>query len=185
MSDINITTGAPCVSFGREICGDLEIAETREWLVTNGLGGFASGTVSGNLTRRFHGLLIAALHPPLGRTLLVSKFDEIAGYNGKTYSLATNRWRGGAIDPEGYRQIEEFHLHGTSPVWRYALADARLIKTIWMEYGANTTYVRYHLKSASRRLKLQIKVLVNYRDFYGLTQAGDWRMDITRIENGL
>ena len=175
----------PCVSFGREICGDLAIAETREWLVTNRLGGFASGTVSGNLTRRFHGLLIAALHPPLGRTLLVSKFDEIADYDGKAYSLATNRWRGGAIDPVGYRQIEEFHLHGTSPVWRYACADARLVKTIWMEQGANTTYVRYHLESASCRLKLQVKVLVNYRDFYGLTQAGDWRMDIRRVESGL
>jgi len=175
----------PCVSFGREICGDLAIAETREWLITNGIGGFASGTVSGHLNRRFHGLLIAALRPPLGRTLLVSKFDEIADYDGKTYSLATNRWRGGAIDPDGYRLIEDFHLQGTSPVWRYACADARLAKTIWMEQGANTTYVRYQLESASRRLKLQVKALVNYRDFYSLTQAGDWRMDITRVENGL
>ncbi|HUZ45198.1 MAG TPA: amylo-alpha-1,6-glucosidase [Terriglobia bacterium] len=175
----------PFVSFGREICGDLAISETREWLVTNGIGGFASGTVGGHLTRRFHGLLIAALHPPLGRTLLVSKFDEIAGYDGKTYSLATNRWQGGAIDPDGYRQIEAFHLAGTSPVWTYALADARLSKTIWMEDGANTTYVRYKLESASSRLKLQIKALVNYRDFYCLTQAGNWQMDISRVENSL
>ena len=175
----------PCVSFGREICGDLAIAETREWLVTNGIGGFASGTVSGHLTRRFHGLLVAALNPPLGRTLLASKFDEIADYNGKTYSLATNRWRSGAIDPAGYRQIEEFHLNGTSPVWRYACADARLTKTIWMEHGANTTYVRYHLESAARRLKLQVKTLVNYRGFYNLTQAGGWRMDISQVQNGL
>jgi glycogen debranching enzyme len=175
----------PYVSFGREIAGDLAVAETREWLVTNGLGGFASGTVSGHLTRRFHGLLVAALRPPLGRTLLVTKSDETAGYNGKTYSLATNRWRSGAVDPAGYRLIEEFHLDGTSLMGTYACADARLTKTIWMEQGANTTYVRYHLESASRRLKLQIKALVNYRDFYSLTQAGGWRMDIRQVERGL
>ncbi len=175
----------PCVSFGREICGDLQIAETREWLVTNGLGGFASGTVSGNPTRRFHGLLIAALHPPLGRTLLVSKFDEVADYDGKTYSLSTNRWKSGATDPQGYRLIEEFHLEGASPVWRYALADARLTKTLWMQQGANTTYIRYQLESASSRLKFQVKLLVNYRDFYSLTQADGWRMEVGHVENGL
>jgi glycogen debranching enzyme-like protein len=69
------------VEFGRETCGSLEVAEQREWLVTNGIGGFASGTVPGLLTRRYHGLLIAALKPPLGRTLLVSKVEEIAGYD--------------------------------------------------------------------------------------------------------
>ncbi len=175
----------PFVTFGREICGDLASGEAREWLVTNGMGGFASGTVSGHLSRRFHGLLIAALRPPLGRTLLVSKFDEIADYDGKTYPLATNRWQGDGIDPDGYRQIEEFHLSGTSPVWTYAVADARLSKTIWMEQGANTTYIRYRMESGSRRMKLQIKTLVNYRDFYCLTQAGEWRMNITPVENGL
>ena len=61
----------PYIDFGREICGDLDAAEQREWLATNGLGGFASGTVAGSLTRRYHGLLVAALKPPLGRTLLL------------------------------------------------------------------------------------------------------------------
>src|ERR1700722_769942 len=55
------------IKFGREVCGNLETADGREWLVTNGIGGFASGTISGNLTRRYHGLLIAAMHPPVGR----------------------------------------------------------------------------------------------------------------------
>src|SRR5574337_2149211 len=82
----------PCVGFGREICGDLPAAERREWLVTNGLGGFASGTVAGLLTRRYHGLLVAALAPPLGRVLLVSKFEETAEYDGELYPLFTNRW---------------------------------------------------------------------------------------------
>src|SRR6266849_9352494 len=90
------------VSFGRETCGSLEQAEQREWLVTNGIGGFASGTVSGNLTRRYHGLLLAALHPPVGRTQMVAKFDETARYIGVDYPLSTNRWVSGTVEPKGY-----------------------------------------------------------------------------------
>ena len=105
----------PAVEFGREICGSLETAEQREWLVTNGLGGFASGTVAGLFTRRYHGLLVAALRPPLGRTLLVAGLEETAQYGGQAYPLATHRWLGGALDPQGYRLIERFRLEGTTP----------------------------------------------------------------------
>ena len=155
------TISSSLIGFGREICGDLSAAESREWLVTNGLGGFASGTVGGQLTRRYHGLLIAALHPPLGRTLLVPKFDEVVEYDGRPYPMATNRWRSGVIEPQGYRRIEEFRLEGMSPVWTYACGDALVSKTVWMEYGANTTYVRYRLERASRSVRLPIKALVN------------------------
>src|SRR5204863_9310196 len=108
------------LAFGREICGSLDIAEQREWLVTNGIGGYASGTVSGNLTRRYHGLLIAALHPPLGRTQLVAKLEETASYDGRDYPLTTNRWVSGAVEPQGYLNIESFRLEGATPVWRFA-----------------------------------------------------------------
>src|SRR5579863_10570261 len=87
------------VHFGRDICGNLSAAESREWLVTNGIGGFASGPIAGGMTRRYHGLLIAALEPPLGRTQLVATFDEIVHYSGADFSLATHRWSSGAIDP--------------------------------------------------------------------------------------
>jgi glycogen debranching enzyme len=75
------------LDFGREICGHLPIAERCEWLVTNGIGGYASGTVAGLLTRRYHGLLIAALQPPLGRTLLLTRLDETAINDGRAYGL--------------------------------------------------------------------------------------------------
>lgn len=185
MDNSNSTTCMPLVSFGREVCGDIALSETREWLVTNGIGGFASGTVGGQLSRRYHGLLIAALKPPVGRTLLVPKFDEVAEYDGRPYPLATNRWRSGVIEPQGYRRIEEFRLEGMSPVWTYACADALLTKKVWTEPGANTTYIRYHLKRGSGSVKLSIKALVNYRDFHSLTRAGNWRMQITRVERGL
>src|SRR5262245_2861331 len=123
------------IEFGREICGALEIGEQREWLVTNGIGGYASGTVCGNLTRRYHGLLVAALHPALGRTQLVAKLEETASYDGKDYALATNHWTSGAIEPKGYLNIESFRLDGTIPVWQFALADALLEKRIWMRHS--------------------------------------------------
>lgn len=155
------------IEFGREICGQLEIAEGREWLVTNGIGGYASGTVSGNLTRSYHGLLVAALQPPLQRTLLSSKIDDLVTYNGEDYPLATNRWQGDNISPAGYQNIERFCLEGTIPVWSYAIADALLEKRIWMQPKANTTYVYYTLKRGSQPIELTLKTLVNYRSFHG------------------
>src|SRR5215813_10537427 len=173
-------TGAPDaeIAFGREICRNLEIAEQREWLVTNGIGGYASGTVSGNLTRRYHGVLVAALHPPVGRTQLVAKLEETASYDGSDYRLATNRWASGAVEPKGYLNIESFRLEGTMPVWRFALGDALLEKRIWMRQGENTTYIKYSLVRASGPLRLTVKGLVNYHDFHSSTHAGDWRMHV-------
>jgi hypothetical protein len=131
------------LSWGREVCGDLDAAERREWLCTNGLGGFASGTIAGTLTRRYHGLLIAALAPPLGRTLVAAKLEEDLSYAGGTWALGANRWADGTLAPEGFRDLERFHLDGTTPVWTYACADALLERRVWTEPGANTTYVRY------------------------------------------
>ena len=176
---------AQLVSFGREICADLAAAEQREWLVTNGIGGFASGSVAGVLTRRYHGLLIAALKPPLGRTLLVSKLEETADYDGRTFAMSANRWVGGSIDPQGYRQIERFRLAGTTPVWTYQCGDALLEKRVWMEHGANTTNVRYTLLRGSQPLRLTAKVLANYRDYHSTTHAGDWRMHVEAVPHGL
>ena len=173
------------VQFGREVCGQLEAAEAREWLVTNGLGGFASGTVAGTATRRYHGLLIAALQPPTGRTLLVSGVDESVSYLGQSHSLATNRWMSGCISPTGYLQIEKFFLEGTKPVWEYALEDAKLEKRVWMKQGENTTYVQYSLVRASGPMELQAKVLAGYRDSHATTHANGWQMRAEPVAKGL
>ena len=173
------------VSFGREVCNDLSVAEQREWLVTNGIGGFASGTVSGNLTRRYHGLLLAALNPPVGRTQLVAKTEEIADYGGCSCALATNRWTSGAVEPRGYVQIQSFRLEGTMPVWQFALGEALLEKRIWMHQGENTTYVQYRMTRGSQPMELRIAVLVNYRDYHSTTHAGDWQMKIDALPNGI
>ena len=159
------------LKFGREVCGNLKIAESREWLVTNGIGGYASGSIAGLLTRRYHGLLIAALQPPVARTLLLAKLDEIVNYNGQFYDLYTNRWADGTVEPQGYLNIESFHLEGTTPVWNFAFADALLEKRIWMQQGENTTFIRYCYKRGSQPLTLSLKALVNYRDYHGGTHV--------------
>lgn len=157
------------ISFGREICGEIDTAQQREWLVTNGIGGYASGTVAGILTRTYHGLLVAALKPPLGRTLLLTKIDDTVNYNQESFPLFCNRWQGNAVDPTGYQNIESFYLDGTMPVWNFAVADALLEKRIWMQPKANITYVYYTLKRANKPLNLSLKALVNYRSYHGGT----------------
>jgi predicted glycogen debranching enzyme len=173
------------VQVGREVSGQLEIAESREWLVTNGVGGFASGTVAGTATRRYHGLLLAALEPPVKRTMLVNSIDDSVTYKGTVHSLATNRWMSGFVSPSGYLQIESCYLEGSKPVWRYALADALVEKRVWMKQGENTTYVQYSLLRSDGPVELEGKVLVNYRDFHSATHANDWHMEVTPVEHGL
>lgn len=173
------------IAFGREICCNLDSAESREWLVTNGIGGYASGTIANLLTRRYHGLLVAALKPPLGRTLMLAKLDETAVYADRAYPLYTNRWADSTIEPHGYNCIESFHLEGTTPVWRYALADAILEKRIWMQQGANTTYIQYRLHRASQPIAIAVKALVNYRDYHHMTSAGDWPVSLETLTQGV
>jgi len=173
------------VWFDRSICNDLAAASSREWLVANAIGGYASGTIAGCATRRYHGILLAALQPPVGRTQLVAALDEIVSYAGSTYELATHEWTGGAIAPQGFQFIESFRLDGTIPTWIYALNDARLEKRIWMRQGENTTYVRYTLLKASSPIQFFAKALVNYRDFHSSTHAGDWRMRIEPAQHGV
>ncbi len=171
--------------FGREVCSHLAVAEEREWLVTNGIGGYASGTIASVLTRRYHGLLVAALKPPLGRTLLLTKLDETVACNGDTYPLFANRWVSGAVDPTGFYHLEQFHLEGAIPVWTFGLAEGLLEKRVWMQPGANTTYIRYDHRRGNRPLVLTLKAMINYRDYHGSTHAGDWQMQITPVARGL
>jgi glycogen debranching enzyme len=196
--DSSLMRESSFVKLEREICANLAAAESREWLVTNGLGSFASGTVAGLLTRRYHGLLIAALDPPRKRTLLVTKVDEIASLGGREYALGANRWSGGAVDPQGYILLESFWLEGTVPVWRYLFGGAILEKRVWMQRGANTTRAQYRFVQTTGPVKttapakpaetpsavnLAVKVMVNYRDLHGATNCGDWRMNVEPLES--
>ncbi len=180
-----LRTGRIVIELGRDLCANLSVSEAREWLVTNGIGGYAAGTIAGIQTRRYHGLLIAALKPPLARTLLVNKFEETIEYDRQLYELSVNRWGPIEVEGTGTHHLECFHLEGTTPVWTYSCVDALLEKRVWMQYGANTTYVRYDLRRGTLPLKLRLDALVNGRDHHVNTAADDLSFEVTRTENGL
>jgi len=172
--------------FGRAICGDALLASRREWLVTNGLGGYAGGTISGALTRHYHALLIAALKPPLGRMVTLVKLNEIATYDGVRYPLYTDALTDGVFSPQGYKHIESFRLEGTTPVWVFAVGDAQLEKRVWMEQGANTTYVRYTMLRGRLPLSLDMAAVCCYRDHHdGITCAALPNVHVESVAHGV
>ncbi|MBV8938052.1 MAG: glycogen debranching enzyme family protein [Alphaproteobacteria bacterium] len=161
------------IRFGRAICGDLEQAERREWWLANGRGGYAAGTIAGTLTRRYHGLLIAPLVPPLGRRLVWAKADAELVDGERRWPLFSNRWSGGSISPAGHVHIETFHLDGGIPVWLFAIGLIRIEARIWLEPGADTSYVAWRLLSDGglfvRKVSLCVRLMVNDRDHHGQT----------------
>jgi predicted glycogen debranching enzyme len=171
------------IRFGREVAGDLEAAEQREWLVTNGIGGYGSGTVAGTITRGYHGLLVASLRPPIDRRLMLVKVDETLTYRGERYDLAADRWSSGAVSG-GFANIESFELEGSVPLWRYACAEAVIEKRIWMRQGANTTFVSYTVVSASEPVQLSLRAIVDNRVFHNTGMVA-WPAQVEPIDGGL
>src|SRR5437016_1271121 len=93
------------IGFGREVLGSLDEASDREWLVADGLGGFAMGTAGGLRTRRYHGLMVVATKPPIGRMLALAELDPVLVVGDRRIRLATHEWAGGAVDPAGYLDL--------------------------------------------------------------------------------
>jgi predicted glycogen debranching enzyme len=164
-------TGA--ITFGRDICGDLEQSLRREWLVTNGLGGFGAGTIGGCQTRRYHGLLVAAEKPPVCRTMFLVDLDATADVDGRQYELGCHEYEGGTIHPRGFEFLESFRLEGTVPTWVYALGSARLTRRIFMARDKNTTYVTYTLERAATPITLSVRPLCTGRDYHSQRRGGD------------
>src|SRR5690349_14374527 len=112
------------ITLGRETCIDLDQALEKEWVVSNGIGGFASGTVAGINTRRYHALLVAALEPPVERTVLLNNVDEEVQIDDRTYYLGANEYPEGKIHPGGFVHIEEFRLENNIPTTAFRLGDS-------------------------------------------------------------
>ena len=157
---------------GREICGHWDEAVRREWLVTNGLGGYACGTVAQANTRRYHAFLMASLAPPVERTLLVAKVEVTIEYLGRRYPLTSNEFADGTVDPRGFIDLESFGIEDGIPVWRYALADALLEQRLFMAPGANVTYLVLELERASAAAQVELKPLVAYRPMHAHERGG-------------
>ncbi|MGH7070523.1 MAG: amylo-alpha-1,6-glucosidase [Acetobacteraceae bacterium] len=180
--------GSDPLRFGRAICGDLKQAERREWWLANGRGGYAAGTIAGTLTRRYHGLLVAAVDPPLGRRLVFAKADATLLDGANSYPLFANRWSGGEIAPPGNLGIESFFFDYTVPVWIYAVGGHRVEARIWMEPGEDATWLAWRkLPSAGneRPLRLRVTLLANNRDHNGQTSEDGFRPEISVAGNNL
>ena len=160
------------IRFEKDICCDLGQAIVREWLETNGIGSFACSTVSGINTRRYHGLLVAATKPPVGRMLLVSKFEEVLTVGGERFELSANEYQG-AIFPRGFEFLIGFRLDPW-PIYTYQVSGVVLEKSIFMPQGSNTTVVSYRvLQSASDSVTLELRPLIGGRDYHATTHEND------------
>ncbi|HET9364503.1 MAG TPA: amylo-alpha-1,6-glucosidase [Candidatus Angelobacter sp.] len=152
------------ISFDQTVCANFEAGLSREWLETNGLGGFACGTITGANTRRYHGLLTAALNPPGGRMMLLAKLEETLVLGERRIDLSTNEYVG-AIHPEGYLTLTGFRLD-PFPTWTFAVEGVVLEKIVFMPTGSNTIQVEYKLLQAPAGCepRLEIRPLIAFRD---------------------
>jgi len=159
------------LSLNADTLTDFTAASAREWLVTNGLGGYASGSLSGASTRRYHGLLVAALTPPTGRMILLSRLEEALMLDDTVCELAANQYPG-AIYPQGFRYLERFDAYPAPTFLFRPRADVLLRKRIWMAHGRNTTYVQYTLLEAPAPVVLRLTPLVCWKDYH--TEMHPW-----------
>ena len=157
---------------------DLETGLTKEWLITNGIGGFASSAIIGANTRKYHGLLIAPLKPPASRYLILSKLDESIESNGKKYDLYTNVCEN--YISQGYKYLEEFEKD-IYPTYKYKIPGMEIEKSIVMEYGENTVGVYYKIRNGKFKAKLTLAPIVNFRDFH--TMSTNHNFDIRQQVN--
>jgi predicted glycogen debranching enzyme len=173
------------ISIPREICRDLNQAVTREYLVTNGRGSYASCTITGTRTRRYHGLLVGALQPPLGRTLLLAKLDEEVQVNGQSYRLGADEYPNGVVSPDGYLYLQNASVNRMVPTLCYEAASYTLTKTIWMEQGHDTTFIEYRLDPNSPPVELTLLPFCTYRDFHSETHGdATWNFKIESLDRG-
>ena len=158
---------------------DLENGLKREWLITNGIGGYASSTVVGANTRRYHGILVAPIAPPARRCVLCSKIDEAIEINGRTYPLYTNLGKNYVSD--GYKRLYSFEKEYI-PIYTYVVQDVTIQKFICMQYGKNTTCILYNIQNANEKVKLKLAPIVNFRDFHSMSTASEF--DVKQEVNG-
>lgn len=171
------------IQFGPDICKNLDAARTREWLETNGIGGFASSTIAGINTRRYHGLLVASLKPPVERFVLLSKFEETLILDGKRFDLSANQYPG-VVHPNGYQYLQEFRLD-PFPVFVFEVEGTVIEKSVFMIHGENSTVVQYVVKTQGPRLELEVRPLIAFRDYHSTAHENATVNSELRTEAGI
>jgi predicted glycogen debranching enzyme len=190
------------IHFDQETCGNLDAALQHEWLETNGLGGFAASTLVGLNTRRYHGLLVAATQPPVGRMMLLSKLEETlvlldgAG-TAHRFELSANQYPG-IVHPQGQRYLKQFRLD-PFPIFTYGVEGVAIEKAVFMVQGENTVCVQYNVRNKPgfsnafggekpglfRMGSLQIRPLMAFRDFHATTHENDALNAHVEVQTGV
>ena len=153
---------------------ELKNALEKEWIITNGIGGYASSTVVGANTRRYHGLLVAPLNPPARRHLILSKLDESIVIDDKKFDLYTNICKN--FISEGYKNLECFEKNPL-PEYTYKINNVKIVKQIGMVYGKNTVVINYSIKNDnSKEIKMTIAPIMNFRDFHSMTTNHEFNL---------
>lgn len=160
------------ITLGRNITSNAEASLRREWLITNGKGGYAAGTLSLARSRVYHNLLNVSLVPPLKRHTLLASIDTWLELDGHRVPIITHEWATGVVLPDGYRNLESFELDGTLPIWNWVHNDIQIQQRVWMEHGKNTTYITYEYVRGKPAIDLRCKPLVTYRDHHHVTKGG-------------
>jgi predicted glycogen debranching enzyme len=171
------------IAFDKEICTDFETALSKEWLETNGLGGFASSTVISCNTRRYHGLLVAATHPPVGRMMMVNGLEEWVLYEDTRYFLSCHQYPG-VIHPRGYQNLIGFRLDPW-PIWTYRIGPIVLEKSLTMIHGQNTVIVSYRMKKEARGAELVVRPLLTGRNFHDAHKENPLLQPQAEIRSGV
>ncbi|HVF31267.1 MAG TPA: amylo-alpha-1,6-glucosidase [Pyrinomonadaceae bacterium] len=156
------------------ILTNFEAASSREWLETNGLGSFSSGTISGANTRRYHGIFTSATEPPLGRITMLAKLEDVIEIDGTRHELSTNQYPD-KVHPQGLRYLESFRLD-PFPTWVFQVDDLAIEKKIFMTYGKNAVVCRWNMRrkrrSDTRKVALELHPLLSFVDYHHLRREG-------------
>ncbi len=153
--------------FGRQLCGDLPFASAREWLVADGVGGFAMGTVGGLRTRRYHGLLVVATEPPGARMLGLASLDPVLVIGDARIRLAVHEWADGSVDPTGNVHLASFDLDHGVPRWRWQVGDVILEREVAAVHGRPAVAVTHRIVAASQTVRLELAALGTWRNAHG------------------
>jgi len=161
------------LTFGPQVCGDLVAGGAREWLVPDGVGGYAMGTVSGLRTRRYHALQVIAGSSPSSRRVGLVALDPVLSLRGgRRIELGVNEWAGGVVNPTGHRYLARFDLADGLPRWRWRVGDVLLERELACAHGAPALGVVYRLVTGSAPVQLTLDALVTWRDAHGERTAG-------------
>lgn len=163
----------PSTRLGKEALSNFDDAIGKEWIINNGLGGYASSTVLGINTRKYHGLLVAAFHPPGDRRVCLVKLDEEVNIGNNIYPLGANEFQN-AIFPQGYMLLKEFSI-SPFPKYTYTVEDVEVQKTIFMPNEKNAVITIYKIQNRNgSNVRIQVFPLINWRHFHSVTDR--WKI---------